>query len=202
MISTGFPVRSPYQLLRTWIILTLFLLLGACGGLAQGAQGLSGIHSIRVEFSPDSRRIEETRARIDQQLAKNRLQVVNETASADAVLRLRSNVWATGTISASPRSNSTRATNYQGYLSAELIGKDNQTLWSYLVTPTHLRTESFTDDLADQLVSRLVTAIHSGMPNAAASRPAGSGIQAVLHAAGATLPAPLYQKWLESFARD
>jgi phosphate transport system substrate-binding protein len=211
MISTGFPVRSPYQLLRlkpnsllirAWIILTIFLLLGACSGLAQRAQGLSGIHSIHIEFSPDSRRIEETRARIDQQLAKTRLQVVNETASADAVLRLTSNVWATGTISASPRSNSTRATNYQGYLSAELIGKDNQTLWSYLVTPTHLRTEGFTDDLADQLVSRLITAIHSGMPNTAASRPAGSGSQAVLHAAGATLPAPLYQKWLESFARD
>lgn len=211
MISSVFPARSSYQLprrtlntllIRAWIVLTLFPLLGVCGGLAQGAQGLSGIHSIHVEFSPDSSRIEETRARIDEQLGKSRLQIVKEVASADAVLRVTSNVWATGTISASPRSNSTRTTNYQGYLSAELIGKDNQTLWSYMVTPTHLRTESFTDDLADQLVSRLVTAIHSGMPTPAASHSVGAGVQAVLHAAGATLPAPLYHKWLETFARD
>jgi len=166
------------------------------------AQSLSGIHAIQVEFSPDSSPIEEIRARIDQQLGKNHLKAVNDAASADAILRLTANVWATGTVSANPRSNSTRVTNYQGYLSAELTGKDNRTLWSYLVTPNRLRDESFTDDLADQLVSRLLAAIRSGIPNPGARSAAVSGVHAALHAAGATLPAPLYLKWFESFAQD
>jgi phosphate ABC transporter phosphate-binding protein len=168
----------------------------------QTVQNPGGIRAIQVEFSPDSSHVAAVQARIDQQLGKNHLQVVNDSATADAILRLTLNVWATGTISANPRSNSTRATNYQGYLSAELTGKDNRTLWSYLVTPTHMRTESFTDDLADQLTVRLVAAIRSGLASPASPHPAASGIQTALHAAGATLPAPLYRKWLETFARE
>ncbi len=166
------------------------------------AQSLSGIHAIQVEFSADSSGNAEIRARIDQQLAKNHLRVVNDAASADAILRLTANVWATGTVSANPRSPSTRATNYQGYLSAELTSKDNRPLWSYLVTPNRLREVSFTDDLADQVVSRLLAAIRSGIPNPGARSAAVLGVHAALSAAGATLPAPLYLKWFESFAQD
>jgi phosphate ABC transporter phosphate-binding protein len=182
-----------------WIVLGLLPLFFAHHA---AGQSLSGIHGIRVEFSADSSRIEPILARIDEQLNKSHLQVVKNAASADAILRLTTHVWPTGTVSASTRSSGTRATNYEGYLSAELTGKDNQTLWSYLVTPNRLRTESFTDDLADQLVSRLLAAIRGGISYPAARSAAVSGVHAVLHAAGATLPAPLYLKWFEIFAQD
>jgi len=195
--------RLPRGLLPSvWIVLGWLPLFCACRATAQTVQSLSGIHAVQVEFSADSSRIEPIRARIDEQLGRSHLQVVNNGASADAMLRLTTHVWATGTVSASTRSNSTRATNYQGYLSAELMGKDNRTLWSYLVTPSRLRTESFTDDLADQLVSKLLAAVRSGIPYPSAQHAPASGMRAALHAAGATLPAPLYLKWFESFAQD
>jgi phosphate ABC transporter phosphate-binding protein len=201
-VSNPFQPRSRKQhglTVFARIVLGLFPLLCASSATAQS---LSGIHAIQVEFSSDSAHTAEIRARMDQQLGKGRLKVVSDAASADAILRLTANVWATGTVSANPRSSSTRATNYQGYLSAELIGKDNRTLWSYLVTPNRLREESFTDDLADQLVSRLLVAIRSSIPNPGARSAAASGVHAALHASGATLPAPLYLKWFESFAQD
>jgi phosphate ABC transporter phosphate-binding protein len=201
-VSNSLPLRRrklPGLPASAWILLGLLPLF--CTGRGT-AQSLSGIHAIQIEFSADSSNTTEIRTRIDQQLGKARLQVVNDATSADAILRLTANVWATGTFSANPRSNSTRATNYQGYLSAELTGKDSRTLWSYLVTPNRLREESFTDDLADQLVSHLLAAIRSGIPNPGARPAAVSGVHAALHGAGATLPAPLYLKWFESFAQD
>jgi phosphate ABC transporter phosphate-binding protein len=177
------------------------LLLLAAGRANAQVERLSGIRTIRVEFSSDSSHFEAVRARIGQQLGENHLQVVSGTATPDAILRITANIWPTGTISANPRSNSTRATNYQGYLSGELLSQGNQTLWSYLVTPTHWRSENLADDLADQLVSRLVTAIRSGIPHPT-SHPSAAGVQATLRGAGATLPAPLYLKWFESFAQD
>ena len=159
-------MRHGFLALR-WIALGLLpLLYVSC---SRPRKASAAFTPSRSSSPPTAAASPEIRARIDQQLGKSQLQVVNNAASADAILRLTANVWATGTVSASPRSNSTRATNYQGYLSAELTGKDNQTLWSYLVTPNRLRTESFTDDLADQLVSRLLAAIRSGIPNPAGS---------------------------------
>jgi phosphate ABC transporter phosphate-binding protein len=125
------------------------------------------------------------------------LKLVAKSQAADLLLQGSSSVWPTGSITLSPHSNSARQTVYEGYLSVELMDKSGQTLWSYLVTPSHFRTTSITNDLADQVVAHLFEAIASGVVNRAAE-PASVGDHVRLHAAGATLPAPLYLKWFQS----
>ena len=49
--------------------------------------------------------------------------------------------------------------NYQGYLSVELVAVSGQTLWSYLVTPSRFSMSGVVDDLADQVVSHLLSAV-------------------------------------------
>ncbi|MGA2535769.1 MAG: phosphate ABC transporter substrate-binding protein PstS, partial [Terracidiphilus sp.] len=114
-----------------------------------------------------------------------------------------SSMWATGTISLSPHSKSASETIYEGYLSVEMVSKDGQILWSYLVTPSHFRTASITDDLADQMISRLLVAIRDGAAGSLSSGSNSSGAvtsgpHVALHAAGSTLAAPLYRKWFQS----
>ena len=127
-----------------------------------------------------------------------RVKVVDTPAVADAELRGTSEIWATGTVVIDPRSSSSRQTNYQGYLSLELMDKQNRLLWSYLVTPSRFRLRNITDDLARNGVSHLLEAIENGGTVPAYAAGTGSQNHVPLRAAGATLPAPLYLKWFES----
>jgi phosphate ABC transporter phosphate-binding protein len=139
------------------------------------------------------------RQRIVDRLNKSRgLKVVESLSNADVALRGTSSMWATGTISLNPHSRSASQTIYDGYLSVELLGKEGQVLWSYLVTPSHFRAASITDDLADQIVARLLVAIHRGAAGSISAAAATPGPHVSLHAAGSTLAAPLYQKWIQS----
>jgi phosphate ABC transporter phosphate-binding protein len=130
------------------------------------------------------------------------LRIVSDPAAADAVLHATASIWITGSVSPNPRSSTTRAVNYQGHLSAELISRDRQTLWSYMVTPSRFHGSAIADDLADQLAARLLAAIRSGIPYPTASNVSPSAAAITLHAAGSTLPAPLYLKWFESYAQS
>ena len=166
-------------------------------------QNLGSIHTIFVAPVEGSSSADAVGKRIADQLENaGKLHLAADAASADAVLHATESIWATGTVSPNPRSHSTRATNYQGYLSAELVGKDHQTLWSYMVTPSRARDLSLPDDLADQLASRLLGAIRSGLAYPAAASAAPSATRVTLHAAGSTFAAPLYLKWFESYAQD
>jgi phosphate ABC transporter phosphate-binding protein len=129
------------------------------------------------------------------------VRVVSDQADADATLNATASIWATGTISPNLRSGSTHEVNYQGHLSAELISRDRQTLWSYMVTPSRFRTASIVDDLSDQLAARLLNAVRSGIPYPTAPNATSSAASVTIQAAGSTLPAPLYLKWFESYAR-
>ena len=126
--------------------------------------------------------------------------VVDNPAGSDAVLRGSSNIWATGSVVLEPRSGASRQTNFQGYLSVELVDRDNQPLWSYLVTPSRFRTDSIAHDLANRAAERLIDAVRSGAlkPGPTASGYVAASTHAALRAAGATLPQPLYLKWFES----
>jgi phosphate ABC transporter phosphate-binding protein len=165
---------------------------------AQTVVPMDRVRAIQVLSMGNGTGAEALRQRIVDRLSKSgKLRVVQSPSDADIALRGTSNMWATGTISLSPRSKSASQTIYEGYLSAELVNKDGQVLWSYLVTPSHFRTGSFTDDLADQMVSHLLEAIRSGAasPTPSAASPAP---HVALHAAGSTLAAPLYRKWIQS----
>jgi phosphate ABC transporter phosphate-binding protein len=165
----------------------------------QNSTALQGVRTIEVDSMGSGSGAEAIRQRVADRIKKSgRLKVVQSPSVADAVLRGTSSVWATGTISLNPRSRSVSQTIYQGYLSVELVGKENQTLWSYLVTPNAFHSGSITNDLADHMVQLLLDAIRSGAPGSTPATAAASGQHVALHGAGATLPAPLYQKWIQS----
>ncbi len=139
------------------------------------------------------------RLRIIDRLKKSgRVRVVEGAAGEDVSLHGESHIWATGTIKLNPHSGGATQTVYQGYLSVELVGSTGQTLWSYLVTPSRFRTTGITDDLADQMVTRLLEAIASGAAGTGDANEEASTSHVTLRAAGSTLAAPLYRKWFET----
>jgi ABC-type phosphate transport system substrate-binding protein len=88
---------------------------------------------------------------------------------------------------------------YHGFLSVEILGKDNEPLWSFLVTPSKMAAGDITKDLADHLVAKLVEALEqksTATPGTSAATTVG---ELTISAAGSTFPAPLYVKWFESF---
>jgi hypothetical protein len=96
---------------------------------------------------------------IEQLRRQGKLEVFAARAEADAVIQGSGSFWLTGYVSTDPRSPSTtRQAVFQGFLSVELLGKDNDPLWSYLVTPSRFRTGDITKDLADRLVEKFLEA--------------------------------------------
>ena len=167
---------------------------------AQQADRLTAARTIQVASLGSGRSSDGLRQRIVDRLTKSgRLKVADNSSTPDLILRGSSSIWPTGTISFSPHSKSVSETIYQGYLSVDLVDKSGQIVWSYLVTPSRFRTASITDDLADQLVFRLLDAIREGAGGSnLAAIAASPGSQAKLHAAGSTLAAPLYRMWIQS----
>jgi phosphate ABC transporter phosphate-binding protein len=164
---------------------------------------LRTIHTVYVAPITNSESADAVRARLIARLKKSPgLRIVDDAKSADAILHSDAVIWPTGTISMNPRSNSVALRNYQGYLSAELSDAADRPLWSYLVTPSRFRTASIVDDLVDQLSTRLLAAIASGIPGNAPQPSANQAAAITLHAAGATFPAPLYQLWFRSFQQE
>jgi phosphate transport system substrate-binding protein len=165
---------------------------------ARASGKLDTIRTVQVASMGDGASADAMRARIVDRLKRSgRLRVVDSLA--DVMMRGTSSIWAVGSISLNPHSKSAVETIYQGYLSVELVDRSNQTLWSYLVTPSRFRTASIIDDLADHAAARLLDALANGAagaPEPAAAAAAGS--QVALHAAGSTLAAPLYRKWFQS----
>jgi len=169
---------------------------------AQNAAQTTHIHTIHVDSFGSGGIAAALRQRIIERLNRSgQLKAIDNMASSDAVLRGSSNIWETGSVVLNPRSHSSRETTYQGYLSVELVDKNNQPLWSYLVTPSRFRSGSITDDLANHAADRLLAAVASGAIRGSATESgtsASASTQTTLHAAGATLPQPLYLKWFES----
>ena len=130
------------------------------------------------------------------------VQIVSDPKEADAMVRGTGRTWVTGHMSLSPRSHNLSQAVFEGFLSVEVVGRRDETLWSYLVTPSKFPWNGIPDDLAHQLVSKLLSAIREKGQLA----PSGSGIevksQATLRGAGATFPSPLYQQWFELFQND
>lgn len=154
--------------------------------------------TVRVESLGDGSSADALRTRVIERLnSSGELKVVGSASPAEYVLRGTSSIWPTGSISLNPRSHSARQTIYEGYLSVELLNSADQTVWSYLVTPSRYRTASIIDDLAGHMVTRLLGAIAVRAVGPESSI-AGSSAHVALHAAGSTLAAPLYLKWFES----
>jgi len=193
----------PYALKTGWLLPLTAILFLAVTTQAGAGTGVPAPHthvrSIAVESMGTGETADALRKRIVEKLQKHPgLRFASSPAQADVTLRGTSSIWPTGSFSISPHSNSYRVTNYQGYLSVELVDKSGQPLWSYLVTPARFRSSSVIDNLADQAVVRLLDALHGIEAGAAPATISGATARAQLHAAGSTLAAPLYMKWFES----
>lgn len=180
----------------------LFLLL-AVAGLHAHAASAKEVHSIFVAGAHGGSVADAVRTHMIDRLRKSgSLHLVSDEAAADATLRIDAVVWPGNTTIVNPRSRSASVTNFLGYASAELVDRDGQPLWSYLATPSRFHISSTTADLADQLSAKLVQSASQGIQtlpeNAAPENPANRSLKI----AGATFPAPLYQKWFESFRQE
>jgi len=196
------------QFMRGCVCAALVAALMCCFSLerlgAQAVDTLSGVKRVAVDWPGTEKGSTAVRDHLVQKLrAGGGVEIVPQGAQADAVLHGAATIWVTGYVSPSPKSKSAQEAIYRGYASAEVTGKDGKVLWSYLVTPRPVGWRSITDDLADQLAHEFVEASRSKSPGerTAGTSPAGNGAAAItaLHGAGATFPAPMYQKWFETF---
>jgi phosphate ABC transporter phosphate-binding protein len=185
-------------------IRTPALLLLALFGLAprlcgQSATAFAPVKKVYVEpfASDDGARLRQS---LMQRFKKTgQYQVVSAAGEADAVIKGSGEIWVRGYLTVNPRAPSmNRQTVYGGFLSVAVVGKNQKALWSYLVTPDKLIWTNIADDLAGKMLKAMVAARESEL----ASAGPGSTVrldQTALRGAGATFPAPLYQKWFQSF---
>lgn len=182
--------------------LFLFLLLGPTNTRlrAQEADKVSRVQTLYIDSFGSNHRAEEMRTYLIRRLEHgHQFHIVTDRARADATLKGTAQIWSTGQVSLSPRSHSADAPILEGYLSVELVGKNRQTLWSYLATPGKFPWEGISENLARQVALRLTEDLRKdGQPvpaDAASTMTPG----AQLKGAGGTFPGPLYKKWFQSF---
>lgn len=190
--------RFVFRLAWGWLFL---LLCAACVPFAraQRADSLAQARSLYVQTFQGGPAAAELRERLIRKLAgSRRFRIVPSPAEADAVLQGTGQVWVRGFISTNVRTpSSDRRAVYSGYLSLEVVGHNNQPLWSWLATPSRLAWTDIVDDLADHVAKKMLEAAKSSR---FATQPSSATLaQTNLAGAGATFPAPLYQKWFEDF---
>lgn len=199
-------MQSARRYVRAALVTIVACGFSTVGFSAQTAETLPGTQRLAVDWQGTEKGSAAVRDRLVQKLkAGGAIEIVAQEAQADAVLHGQATIWVSGYVSPSPKSKSVQEAVYRGYASAEVTGKDGRVLWSYLVTPRTVAWKSITDDLADQLVHELLDAFRSesfgeGAAGSSTSKPQnGFRTATALSGAGATFPAPMYQKWFETF---
>ena len=165
---------------------------------AQTAESLSQVQKLYFAPFDGEKAAQQLRQELIKRLGHSKYKVVDTAAECDAIVHGSGHIWIKGYLTTNWRSPSTnRQAAYGGYLSVELTGKAGETLWSYLVTPSKLLWTNITDDLAGNMAKEMIAASeHPAEPHAAHQ---DNLAPASLTGAGATFPAPLYQKWFQSF---
>jgi len=201
LVRAGSQALASLRNLAASLSTLLFLIaVFAAPNCAQSAEKLSQAKKLYVDSFGPSKGAEEMRAELVRRLGKSQdVQVVQDRAEADAIVRGTAQIWATGHISLSTHPSSLSETAFQGYLSVEVIGKSDQPLWSYLVTPSRFAMGSITEDLSAQLVNRFLEDRKKKSAGESLSSGTSTVARAVLKGAGGTFPAPLYQKWFELY---
>ena len=190
--------------LASWFCALLVLLSSSATiGYTRAAQQLSQMRKLYVDSLGTDKYATEIREQLVQRLRKSGdIQVVSDPGQADAQLKGTARVWVTGNVSLNPHSKSLNQPTFEGYLSAELVGKHGETLWSYLVSPSKFSWKGITDDLARQLAAKLLSALKGEAPPEPAVAASVTQLEGTLRGAGATFPAPLYQRWFELFQEE
>jgi phosphate transport system substrate-binding protein len=178
----------------------LFLVLAALPLAFAQTSGGGKLTRLYVESFTTKSGGQQLRDRVISELRKHSsLQVVTTAAGADATLDGGGEIWVKGYQSLNPRSGrlpSDGTPVYDGYLSVELKDAQGQTFWSYLVTPG-VGAEDVSRDLARRIAKRVADAMEQGEPMHHAV--ISSAPATVLKGAGATFPAPVYEKWFKNY---
>ncbi len=180
--------------------LLVLVAASATGGHAQVAERLSQVKKLYVDSLGTGKGAAEMREQLIRRLRKSHeVQVVSNPKEADALVRGTGRIWVTGHSSLSPRSHSPSQPTFEGFLSAEVVGQDGNTLWSYLVSPGNFPWNGITDDLVRQFASKLIAALKGEDRQEPAVAGPRVQVEGTLRGAGATFPEPLYQRWFELF---
>lgn len=128
--------------------------------------------------------------------------VVNTADEAEASVRGSGRIWVEGYFAINTRApEANPQAQYAGYLSVEILAKNGEPLWSYLVTPGKFIWTNVSDDMAASLVKKMVMARADTTQEAATPTVKLDLQHASLSGAGATFAAPLYRLWFQSFER-
>jgi phosphate ABC transporter phosphate-binding protein len=169
-------------------------------GHAQSADRLAQVSKIFVDSLGTDHGAAEIREQMIRRLRKSQdVQVVSSAIEADALIRGTGRIWVTGHISLNPHTHSPSQPTFGGFLSAEVVGRNGQTLWSYLVSPSDFVWNGITDDLARQLVNKLLAELKAESKLGPAAPAPVQQLAGTLKGAGATFPAPLYQQWFQYY---
>jgi hypothetical protein len=127
--------------------------------VGQTAESLSKVKKVFVDSFGTEAGAKELRDAIVKALRKYRdIQIVATASEADAILKGSGKIWVTGSMNVGLRGGVSQKT-YNGYLQGELMGKGNNTLWSYRVTPSKFPWNGIIWDLASHLVNNLIAAL-------------------------------------------
>ena len=173
--------------------------LVAAGAAAQRRAEAPSTSRIYVEPFPAGQDAEKLRNALVDQLRKVRgVTIASDPSAVDAKLSGDGAVWIKGYRSLNPRSGrfpSNGTAIFGGYLSVELTDIGGDTFWSYLVSEN--ATEDVFVNLAKKIVKPLSDALQSRNGVTAATT---TESRATLQGAGATFPAPIYNKWFAAYA--
>ena len=128
---------------------------------AQTAETLSQVKKVYVGSLGDKQGATGLRDKLIQRLRRtSAVEIAPSPKAADAIITGTSEIWIKGYVSASPKPSPwNRQPLYDGYLSVELKGKDNETLWSYRATPGKLLWNGVDQDLVNRLTKKLLAAL-------------------------------------------
>jgi phosphate transport system substrate-binding protein len=188
-----------FKLVFSLSVLLALVFASPAAGYAQAATRLSEVRKLYVGSLGTDKSAVEIRQLLVRRLRRGQyVQVVSNPKEADAQVRGTGRIWVAGHVLLSSRSHSINQPTFGGYLSAEVVGKNDETLWSYLVTPSNFLW-NIPDDLAKQLVSKLVADLRAKDYQGPAVADSLAQAEGTLSGGGATFPAPLYQRWFELF---
>lgn len=198
MIHGCEPHRGPW--FRSTAASLLFVIwFSLASGLTQTADTPSHVKKLYVGSLGEDDTAASVRTNLIRRLRKHHaFQIVANPAQADALLDGTARIWTVSYASLDARSRKALNPVVEGFLSVELIGKNHQALWSYLVTPRKFPWGGIANDLASQAADRLVAEVKRSGPELSAAEDV-SATPTTLQGAGATFPAPLYEKWFQLF---
>ncbi len=148
--------------LRKYSAALACLLFFSTAGGAQNAGTLRQVRNVYVGSLGGKSGAERMREEISARLRKNgQIALVASPDQADAVITGSGELWIKGYFSLNPRAHGAENGQpvYGGFLSVELKGGQNETLWSYLVTPRRNDTGDTARDLAARAVKKLLEAV-------------------------------------------